>query len=166
MMIGRFFVAVAFCIGAALPVSADVQTILKHKHWQVFYMTDPGRSAVCVASVFVSDKVHFSIGSNGSGPLRMTMVDNRFKETRRAKTVSVNYQIDKQRPWVNTNVAFKGNSVSWEMPNNQENAQFMAEIIAGQDLLVWADWAQYDYRFSLRGSQAAMQALISCISKI
>jgi hypothetical protein len=146
----------------AAPVLAEPQseTLFKHKHWEVEFVTFDDGSLACLAEVDAqTDSFTLWVYQDQSVRLQFYSTSWEFGE---GDTADLEVKIGKRSPWSLTNAELYKNSILFDLPDSDQGVNFLVEVAQGSRLYLRSASGEPVMDYSLAGSSASMDALIEC----
>jgi hypothetical protein len=155
----------AACAALALtaaPVLAEPrsETLFKHKHWEVEFVTFDDGSLACLAEVdATTDSFTVWVYQDQSVRIQFYSTSWEFGE---GDTADLEVKIGKRAPWSLTNAELYKNSILFDLPDSDQGVNFLVEVAEGSRLYLRTANGEPVMDYSLAGSSASMSALIDC----
>lgn len=146
----------------AAPAFAEVQTetLFTHKNWEVEIVGFDDGSVACLAEVEApGDSFTIWTYPDQSMQIQFFSDDWDFGE---GQTADLEVQVDRRGPWDLTGAELYKQSVLFNLPDSDDGVRFLVEIAQGTKLHLRAADGSDVMWYSLAGSRASMDALISC----
>lgn len=153
--------AAVFALGSA-PLLADPksETLFKHKHWEVEFVTFDDGSLACLAEVdATTDSFTVWVYQDQSVRIQFYSTSWEFGE---GDTADLEVKIGKRSPWSLTNAELYKNSILFDLPDSDQGVNFLVEVAEGSRLYLRTAAGEPVMDYSLAGSRASMDALIEC----
>jgi hypothetical protein len=158
--------AIFLALVLAVPAVADdyeSRTLLQQGDWVVELIHDTGDGTLwCTASTFNRASQRLGISTFDNGALSVHVMDRSW--SLRERDVRFHIQIDRTRWSVNGTAS--GIGVSVFPDNSSDAARFIEDLAAGYSVVLLNDELRKLADFSLRGSRAALNELMSCWQSI
>jgi hypothetical protein len=149
-------------MGMAAPVLAEPrsETLFKHKHWEVEFVTFDDGSLACLAEVdATTDSFTVWVYQDQSVRIQFYSTSWEFGE---GDTADLEVKIGKRSPWSLTNAELYKNSILFDLPDSDQGVNFLVEVAQGSRLYLRTAAGEPVMDYSLAGSSASMSALIDC----
>ncbi len=127
--------------------------------WVVQVAAFSPRALACVAQLH-QGQATFSIWANGAPPVRLQFYAKTWHLGRGSTDLVM--QIDKRPPWRLTHAQATANSVLFDLPANGAGKGVLRDIMQGHRLSLKTTAGAPLQHWSLKGSGAALRALIDC----
>lgn len=162
-MMSRLALILALATGAALPVAAqnyESEVLVRNKLWVVEMVAWNDGSMGCVAQVS-SPGESFSIWTFQDYSFQLQFYSTQW-DFGEGDTANLQVQIDRKPLWNLTNAELYQNSVLFTLPDSDAGVEFMVEVAAGNRLFLRTEEGEDVQDYSLAGSRASIDALITC----
>lgn len=149
----------ALSTGAAF---AEVQSemLYQHKHWEVEVVGFDDGTFACLAEVdATTDSFTVWLYPDYSLKLQFYSTSWEFGE---GDTADLQVRIGKRSPWSLTGAELYKNSILFNLPASDQGVNFLVEVAEGSRLYLNTASGEPVKDYSLSGSKASMDALISC----
>jgi hypothetical protein len=142
---------------------ADAQTtetLFSQKHWEVQIVGWDDGSVACVAQVAAPGET-FSIWTFPDGGVQLQFYSTAW-EFGEGETADLEVQIDRRSPWSLTSAELYKNSVLFFLPQGDAGVDFIVEVARGSRLFLRSADGSDVQNYSLAGSRASIDALVTC----
>ena len=147
----------------AAPVLAETtsQTLFEHKHWQVQMVTFDDGSRACLAEVNAGND-SFTVWLFQDTTFRLQFFSTEWDFGDTGDKADLQIQVDRRDPWNLTAADLTGNSVLFDLPDNDTGVRFLVEVAQGSQLNLNTAAGEGVKWYSLAGSNASMRAMLEC----
>lgn len=160
MRLAGYFVGAAALLATLPALAQQSERLYAHKAWTVDGITFDDGSIACLAEVSdPGESFSIWIFPDRSIRLQFYSEDWDFGE---GDTADLEVEVDNRSPWTLTAANLLQNSVLFDLPDEDASVNFVVEVARGNTLYLRTA-AQEDVRsYSLAGSSASIDALITC----
>jgi hypothetical protein len=160
-------IATVAALALAGPALAETRSsmLYQHKHWEVEYVQFDDGTVACLAEVDATTD-SFSVWYYQDGTFRLQFYSTDWNFGDGGDTADLQVQIDRRSPWSLTAADLYKNSVLFNLPDSDAGVRFLIEVARGNRLYLYTADGQGVKDYSLAGSRASMDAMISCGERI
>jgi hypothetical protein len=144
----------------ALAQTYESEVLARNKLWVVEMVAWNDGSMGCVAQVSAPGE-SFSIWTFQDYSFQLQFYSTAW-DFGEGDTANLQVQIDKKPLWNLTNAELRLNSVLFTLPDSDAGVEFMVEVAQGNRLFLRTENGEDVQNYSLAGSRASIDALITC----
>lgn len=141
----------------------DIQTLFRHKAWEVAFVTFDDDTYACMAQVG-NDSQSFLIWAWADDSARLQFYDTAWQFDN--ETADIAIRIDRRALWTLTNASLNQNSVFFDLADEKASLKFIREVMRGNVLNLLSNSGNLIERYSLAGSSASISQLSDCVATL
>ncbi len=159
LAVGGVFAVPLISAGMARAGVVDIETVYRRKAWEVSFVAFDDGTFSCMAEVGSSSN-RFAIWAyaDESARLQFYNTDWEFDD----ETADVIIKVDRRAEWTLNDADLHGNSVLFDLPDEDSSYRFLREVMRGNVLNLYSSAGSLIERYSLAGSSASIVKLIEC----
>jgi hypothetical protein len=148
----------------AVTLAQTSEVLFSHKHWQVSWVQFEDGSQACLAQV-ADGSESFSIWADAEQSIQLQFYAD-YWDFGEGTSADLEVEIDRRGSWSMTNAELYLQSVLFTIPDSDDGVNFLTEVMRGNTLHLRNGKGEAVLDYSLAGSSASIDALISCVDAL